>query len=165
MGSEMCIRDSPLQIKICKIHCKNVYFCFLGHLGCAFRVPSTVLFVLILFNPLFSTEFSSLFGKVLPAFVGKHDFQSCMYAQSRKTNCLAFQTDRTCVPLRALVAPQKFKNNWKMSIFCLMPIVDDSVSHCVFYRLHVGGAFRIFVSLLLCFFRKKTPPAGGSHIT
>ena len=40
---------------------ENVYFCFLGPLGCAFRVPSTVPFVLSLFHTLFSTDFSSFF--------------------------------------------------------------------------------------------------------
>ena len=123
LAEKMPCWRSLVQVKICKIHRNNLYFCFLGALRYAFRVPSTVPFVLILLNTRFSTDFSAFFGKVLPALIGKHDFQSCMCAKSSK---MTSKRDPLLEPKSAKIAQKvRLESNRKNTCKKLAKIMQN----------------------------------------
>ena len=59
-----------LLSKICKIHCKNVYFLLMASRRCAFHVSSSVPFVLVMCKTLFPTEICSFFDETFTAYMG-----------------------------------------------------------------------------------------------
>ena len=60
---------------IVKFPCKNVYFLFMVALGHTLHVSSSVQFVLVMRETLFSIEFSPLFLKNARRLSRKHDFR------------------------------------------------------------------------------------------
>ena len=50
-----------------------------------------------------------------------------------------------------------------MCIFCSWPLFENTVYHYLFYRMHLGWPFLIFLFLLSSFFKKVLPAFGGKH--
>ena len=51
-----------------------------------------------------------------------------------------------------------------MCISCLWPLLGSTVYHYLFYRMHLGWPFLIFLFLLLSLFKKVLPAFGVNHI-
>ena len=59
-----------LLSKICKIHCRNVYFLLMASRKCAFHVSSSVPFAFVMCKTLFPPKFCYFVGEMFPAYMG-----------------------------------------------------------------------------------------------
>ena len=90
-------------------------------------------------------------------------FKAAPKQNHQTTAFQAHQLGKLATLLHHLLHPEFRKIHLEMCIFCWWPLLGSIVYHYLFYRMHLGWPFPIFLFLLSSFFKKVLSALGGKH--